>query len=108
MIGVTKTQISITMVKFRKTKGSGGGDDSVSDSVSELSRDDFSASSKSSAYRSKFFRGKKKGSTDARSLGSQSPNRKIPPLKATTDACSVGSTSTTITKKTTDAEKLAR
>jgi hypothetical protein len=93
------------MVKFRKTKGSGGGDDSVSDSVSELSRDDFSAGS---YYRSKFFRGKKKGSTDARSLGSQSPNRKIPPLKATTDARSVGSTSTTITKKTTDAEKLAR
>ena len=88
------------MVKFRKTKGSGGGDDSVSDSVSELSRDDFSAGSKSSAYyRSKFFRGKK-GSTDARSLGSQSP-RKIPPLKATTDARSVGSTSTTITKKNT-------
>ena len=97
------------MVKFRKTKGSGGGDDSVSDSVSELSRDDFSAGSKSSAYyRSKFFRGKKTGSTDARSLGSQSPNRKISPLKATTDARSVGSTSTTITKKTTDAEKLAR
>ena len=96
------------MVKFRKTKGSGGGDDSVSDSVSELSRDDFSAGSKSSAYyRSKVFRGKK-GSTDARSLGSQSPNRKISPLKATTDARSVGSTSTTITKKTTDAEKLAR
>lgn len=87
------------MVKFKKTKGSVGGD-SISDSVSELSHDETSVTSgvskTSAAFRSKFFRGKNSASASKETAARASKKTAPPssPGAMATDDRSVGSVGT--------------
>ena len=104
------------MGRFKKAKNSGGGN-SISDSVSELSHDEstvtYGGSTPSSAFRSKFFRGKNDSATPSNgNSASGTSNKSATPsspgaVASSRSVGSAGTASSSVSKKT-DSNRLAK